>query len=143
MQVIIPMSGLGERFIRAGYSIPKPLIEIENQIIISHIVNMFPNAELFIFICNKNHLDDPKIKMREKLLKICPKAKIFSIEQHKKGPIYAVLQVVNNINLDLPTIVNYCDFNCLWDFENFQKYVIDSKCDGCVVTYTGYHPHMI
>ena len=34
MQLIIPMSGIGNRFIQAGYKIPKPLIEVEKKIII-------------------------------------------------------------------------------------------------------------
>ena len=28
MHIIIPMSGLGQRFVNAGYTVPKPLIEI-------------------------------------------------------------------------------------------------------------------
>lgn len=31
MQTVIPMSGFGERFRRAGYLLPKPLIEIDFQ----------------------------------------------------------------------------------------------------------------
>ena len=53
MQLIIPMSGLGQRFINAGYKIPKPLIKVDNKSIISHVVNMFPGIDSVIFICNK------------------------------------------------------------------------------------------
>ena len=56
MQIIIPMSGFGERFRRAGYTVPKPLIEIENKPIISHVIDMFPGDNEFIFICNQDHL---------------------------------------------------------------------------------------
>ena len=31
MQLIIPMSGIGQRFIKSGYKIPKPLIEVEKK----------------------------------------------------------------------------------------------------------------
>ena len=34
MQLVIPMSGIGQRFIKAGYKTPKPLLEIENKPII-------------------------------------------------------------------------------------------------------------
>ena len=51
MQIIIPMSGFGERFRRAGYSIPKPLIEVDGKPIIQHVIEMFPGEEKFIFIC--------------------------------------------------------------------------------------------
>ena len=52
MQIIIPMSGFGERFRRAGYKIPKPLIKVEDKPIIGHVIDMFPGESDFIFICN-------------------------------------------------------------------------------------------
>ena len=51
-QIVIPMSGFGERFRKAGYKIPKPLIEIENKPIIAHVIDMFEGEDDFIFICN-------------------------------------------------------------------------------------------
>ncbi len=143
MQLIIPMSGIGSRFLKAGYKIPKPLIEVENQSIISHVVDMFPTVNSISFICNEDHLNDPILKMREKLLEINSEAKIISINPHKKGPIYAIIKAIDYLNYDSPIIVNYCDFNCLWNFEEFNKQMKSTQCDGCVVTYTGFHPHML
>ena len=54
MQIIIPMSGFGERFRAAGYSIPKPLIEVDGKTIIQHVVEMFPGENDITFICNKD-----------------------------------------------------------------------------------------
>ncbi len=31
MKIIIPMSGIGKRFVEAGYQDPKPLIKVENK----------------------------------------------------------------------------------------------------------------
>ena len=42
MQIVIPMSGFGERFRKAGYSVPKPLIMIDGKTIIQYVVEMFP-----------------------------------------------------------------------------------------------------
>ena len=50
MQIVIPMSGYGERFRAAGYTVPKPLIEVEGKPIIQHVVEMFSNDDDFIFI---------------------------------------------------------------------------------------------
>ena len=55
MQIIIPMSGFGERFRRAGYSITKPLIKIDGKPIVAYVIDMFPNEKDFIFICNQHH----------------------------------------------------------------------------------------
>ena len=51
MQIVIPMSGFGKRFKIAGYTIPKPLIEINDKPIIQYVVEMFPGETNFIFIC--------------------------------------------------------------------------------------------
>jgi NDP-sugar pyrophosphorylase family protein len=50
------MSGIGNRFIKAGYSVPKPLIEIGGIPIIEHVCNLFPGEEKFTFICKLNQL---------------------------------------------------------------------------------------
>lgn len=141
MQIIIPMSGTGERFKKAGYIEPKPLIKINGKTIIEHVINLFPGEEKFIFICNQNHLKTTK--MREILLFAKPKAKIISIENHKFGPVWSVSKAFNSINDDEPAIVNYCDFFMDWDYENFKKTVEKNECDGAVAAYKGFHPHLL
>ena len=59
MQIIIPMSGFGERFRKVGYKLPKPLIIVDEKPIIQHVVEMFPGEKEIIFICNKDHLNHP------------------------------------------------------------------------------------
>ena len=65
MQIIIPMSGFGERFKAAGYRIPKPLITINNKTIIQHVVELFDNNCEFIFICNEDHLETKEFNMQK------------------------------------------------------------------------------
>lgn len=145
MQIIIPMSGYGERFKRAGYKTPKPLITVNNKTIIEHVINMFPGENNIIFICNKDHLKNKKYNMKNILKKIAPNCKIVSISPHKLGPVYAVLKAKNFINLKLPTIVNYCDFTCNWDYRKFKKLVLNSKLniDGAIPCYKNFHPHTL
>ena len=50
MQIVIPMSGFGERFRKAGYSVPKPLIMIDGKTIIQYVVEMFPGEKDITFI---------------------------------------------------------------------------------------------
>ena len=64
MQIIIPMSGFGERFRRNGYKIPKPLIKVEGLPIIGHVINLFPGETKIIFICNQEHLDNKLLKWK-------------------------------------------------------------------------------
>ena len=137
------MSGFGERFRRAGYKVPKPLILLEGKPIIHHVVHMFPGETDFVFVCNEDHLD--AYSLRDTLERLCPKGKIVAIKPHKLGPVYAVLKAINSIDFDKdkPVIVNYCDFTCYWDWENFKNFVVTTKCDGALPAYKGFHPHTL
>ena len=120
MQIIIPMSGFGERFRKAGYKVPKPLIEVDGKPIVAHIIDMFPGEKDFIFVCNQEHLDEPTYHMETILKKYCPSGRIARIASHKLGPIHSVKQVEHLLDPKKPTIVNYCDFTCYFDWHHFQ-----------------------
>lgn len=143
MQIIIPMSGFGERFRRVGYTIPKPLIEIEGKPIVAHVIDMFPGEENFIFICNDEHLSQPEFRMEAILKEYCPSGKIVGIPPHKLGPVHAVRQVEELIDGSQPVIVNYCDFTCYWDWQHFKQFVQKTKCIGAIPAYKGFHPHTL
>ena len=143
MQIIIPMSGFGERFRRVGYSVPKPLIEIDGKPIVAHVIDMFPGEQDFIFICNQDHLDNVNYQMESILRKYCPTGRVVGIPPHKLGPIYAVQQVENLIDFSRPVVVNYCDFTCYWDWNHFKKFVAETACAGAIPAYKGFHPHTL
>jgi len=143
MQIVIPMSGFGERFRRAGYTVPKPLIEVEGKPIIEHVVDLFPGAHSFLFICNEEHLASPGYRLRETLQRCRADARIVGIAPHKRGPVHTVLAALDAIDPHAATVVNYCDFTCCWDFSAFERHVVSTGADGTVVTYTGFHPHML
>lgn len=143
MQIIIPMSGFGERFRRVGYEMPKPLIQIEGKPIIAHVIDMFPGETDFHFICNQEHLDNFDYRMEELLKRYCPTAKIYGIQPHKLGPVFAVKHIQQHLNLDKPTIVNYCDFTCYWNWHHFKQFVKDNGCKGALPAYKGFHPHSL
>ena len=143
MQIIIPMSGFGERFRKVGYKIPKPLIKINDIEMIGHVINLFPGESNFLFICNKEHLSDKKLNMEMIIRKYCKNAQIVGIEPHKLGPVHAVLKHKDKINLEEEVIVNYCDFSCIWDWAHFKKFVRGISCDGAIPAYKGFHPHSL
>ncbi|MBU9212256.1 sugar phosphate nucleotidyltransferase [Burkholderia multivorans] len=143
MQIVIPMSGFGERFRRAGYRVPKPLIEVEGKPIIAHVIDLFPGERDFIFICNQDHLDHPEYRMESILQTYCPTGRVIGIAPHKLGPIHAVRQVEHLIDPARPVVVNYCDFTCYWDWMAFKRFVAQTRCTGAIPAYKGFHPHTL
>jgi NDP-sugar pyrophosphorylase family protein len=143
MQIVIPMSGFGERFRKAGYDTPKPLIEIEGKPIIAHVIDMFPEETDFLFICNQDHLENLDYNMKELIKEYCSTARIVGIKPHKLGPVHAINQIIHMLDYKKPVLVNYCDFTCYWDWRHFKSFVINSGCDGAIPAYHGFHPHSL
>lgn len=140
IQLIIPMSGVGKRFIDAGYTQPKPLIEVDGKPIIKHVVDLFPGILDITFICNKTHLE--KTNMKNILVNLYPSCKIVEIPDNiKKGPVFAVSEIFDYIDDDKEIIFSYCDYGTVWDFDKFLTN--KSKYDGLIPCYTGFHPHML
>lgn len=135
------MSGMSSRFTAAGYKIPKYLIEVDGRTIIEHIIRLYPQDSEFIFIINDKHKNETNIV--EVLDKLVKNKKIVTILSHKKGPVFSVSEFDYLIDDDEQVIVNYCDFSMYWDYCNFEEFVNKTNCDGCVVCYTGFHPHML
>jgi NDP-sugar pyrophosphorylase family protein len=135
------MSGLGSRFKSAGYEKVKPLIEVHGKPIIQWVVDLFPGEENFTFICRKDHLKETN--MMTVLEKIKPTGKIIGIDGHKKGPVYAISKAFEHIDDNQPVITNYCDFFQDWNYLDYKKFLEDTKCDGSIPCYTGFHPHLL
>ena len=141
MKVVIPMSGMSRRFSVAGYKDPKYLLEIDGRTVIEHIVNLYPKDSEFVFIINDKH--EKETEVVEVLNRITDDPTIITINQHKKGPVHTVLEAERFIDDDEPVIVNYCDFSMKWDYDDFVSHIEDTQCDGSVISYTGFHPHML
>ena len=136
------MSGMASRFGSAGYKIPKYLIEVDGKTVIEHIIDLYPKDDTdFVFIVNKKHYNETNIA--QFLRPLVSKGSINIIEQHKKGPVHSVLECQDKIDDDEQVIVNYCDFSMKWDYDKFKQHVDETDCDGSVVCYTGFHPHML
>lgn len=136
------MSGIGKRFLDAGYVDPKPLIDVDGRPMIEHVIDLFPEETDFHFVCNEKHLKETK--MRSILLEKVPTATISSVpNENRRGPVDAVAHIFSSIPDNEEVIVSYCDFGSKWDYKQFKKEMKQTQADGAVVCYTGFHPHML
>lgn len=140
-QLVIPMSGVGRRFVDAGFKLPKPLIEVMGKPIIQHVLDMYPGWSEILFIVNSDHFEDPDLQLEKILMNMAPTAKIKVIAPHKKGPSHAVYQSEKLLINDGPIVINYCDFAGNFDLQEFEKKIFEY--DSVLLTYTGFHPHML
>ncbi len=138
-QLIVPMTGTGQRFKDAGYRQLKPLIEVNGQSFLEHVVDMFPDVDDLLFILSR---DEPqKNDLLKKINQKYPNSKVLEIPAHKFGPSYALLQAADMISETKKIVVSYCDFHATWDSSEMLNQL--ESMDGSILTYTGFHPHMV
>lgn len=144
MQIIIPMTGYGSRFVAAGYKNLKPFIEVQGHSILEWIVKgMYPGERNFIFICRDEHLKQI-VDMEQTLKNLAPNGKIYSIHDwEKKGPVNDVLRAESVIHDKEGCIINYCDFYMTWNYQKFCREAEERMCDGAIPCYSGFHPHLL
>ena len=141
MLIFIPMAGFGDRYIRAGYTEPKPLIPVDGIPMIARIVDYFPKDARFLFGINAQHARETNLVAFLKELR--PDAEIVVMTPHKDGPIQSVLSCAASIPDEEDVLLNYCDFGVDWSFTEFERWVKDGKFDGAMTAYKGFHPHSL
>lgn len=140
IHVLVPMSGQGTRYAKAGYTEPKPLIPVNGESMIGRLMRNFPVEWPAVFVMADNHL---KTALPSELKRLRPHGIQAIIPRHSKGPGLAILEGLKHIPGDAPVLVTYCDYAMVWDNARFEAFVRDSACDACVVSYRGFHAHYL
>jgi hypothetical protein len=78
MNVLIPMAGAGSRFANAGYTFPKPLIEVNGKPMIQVVVENLNVDAHFIFLVQKEHYE--KYNLKQLLNLIAPGCDIVQVD---------------------------------------------------------------
>ena len=144
MLIFIPMAGFGDRYLRAGYTEPKPLIPVDGVPMIERVVDGFragdANAK-FLFTINRQHAALPAL--RETLERIAPGSPVIVIDPHKDGPVRTLIDCEEHLPDDEDILLSYCDFGADWSFADFRKWIAERGWDGAMTAYKGFHPHSL
>ena len=84
------MSGMSSRFTNAGYTVPKFMIEVDGKTVIQHIVELYPQDSVILFVIYDDHAKDMELCEYLDELDI-DRLTICSVSPHKKGPVYLSL----------------------------------------------------
>lgn len=142
MNIIVPMTGYGSRFVAAGYRELKPMIPVAGKPMIEWIVRgMYdPQEDDFLLICREEHFTERRLD-RDYLSSLADRVEIAAINDWSKlGPVYDILRVSDRIDDDSPCMVNYCDFYAPWDWKAAEKALLERNCAGAVIAFTGFQP---
>lgn len=133
VNVVIPAAGEGSRFANAGYSAPKPFIDVLGQPMIGHVIdNVAVRNARFTLLLRQDHLEKYPDTMA---LDFVAKSKIVPVVQLTEGTACTVLLARKHFDDQHPLLVansdQLVDFNC-------QEFLDDARqrnLDGSILVF--------
>jgi len=138
LNVLIPMAGAGSRFEQAGYTFPKPLIEINGKPMIQLVVENLNIDANYIYVVQKKHRE--KYNLDSLLNLITPNCKIVETDGVTEGAACTALLAREYINNDNPLFFANSDQFVEWDSNEFMYRMQETNSDGGIVTFNSTHP---
>ncbi len=139
INIVIPMAGQGKRFQEAGYTVPKPFIDIKGRTMLEwSLESLHTEGSRFILIARTPQLlgyEKAMEAMQEKYQCV-----IISVESVTQGMASSVLLAKEYINNEDPLLIGACDQTVDISMEEF---IGDSKrrgLDGSLMTFYATHP---
>lgn len=134
LNIVIPMAGLGSRFVKANYKVIKPMIPILGFPMIQVVVhNLTPSRpHRFIFICQNKHIEEYSLK--QKLSSYAPNCEIIGTEGLTEGQLCSVLLARDLINDDSPVMMANSDQYIDIEIDDYLNDIDEKKLDGMIMT---------
>jgi dTDP-glucose pyrophosphorylase len=132
------MAGLGSRFKDAGYSFPKPLIDIDGKPMIQVVVDNLNIKANFTYIVQQEHYE--KYELQHMLNRITPNCNIVQVSGLTEGAAVTALMAKKFIDNDKPLIIANSDQVVDWSSRSFLYEMITKNADGGIVTFKSTHP---
>tara|TARA_R100000306_G_scaffold42211_2_gene40985 strand:- start:7838 stop:9208 length:1371 start_codon:yes stop_codon:yes gene_type:complete len=138
MNVIIPMAGAGNRFVQAGYTFPKPLIEVNGKPMIQLVVENLNIEANFIFIVQQKHYRDYNLQYLLNIMS--PNCNIVEVNGITEGAACTTLLAKKFIDNDNPLVMANSDQFIEWNSnECLYAFTVDGV-DGGIITFESTHP---
>tara|TARA_R110000824_G_scaffold14726_13_gene62506 strand:+ start:1204 stop:2583 length:1380 start_codon:yes stop_codon:yes gene_type:complete len=138
MNIVIPMAGRGSRFEKAGYTFPKPLIEVNGKPMMQLVIENINVDARHIFIVQKEHYE--KYNLKHLLNLISPECKIIQVDKVTEGAACTTLLAKEYIDNDEPLLLANSDQFVEWDSNEFMYSMTADEIDAGMVTFTATHP---
>ena len=138
LNILIPMAGAGSRFEKAGYTFPKPLIDVNGKPMIQVVIENLNIKANYIYIVQKSHRE--KYNLDTLLNLITPNCKIVEVDGLTEGAASTALLAKEYINNDKPLFFANSDQFVEWDSNEFMYKMNETNADGGIVSFTATHP---
>jgi len=116
------------------------MVPVDGIPMIERLLEVLPTSWLAHFVLAEDHRNS---ELPGLLARLRPESSIQHIEYRGLGPGYAIRAALSELPDDSPVFVSYCDYGMTWDPRMFERFVRDTGCDACVVSYRGFHAHYL
>ena len=138
LNVLIPMAGAGSRFATAGYTFPKPLIDVEGKPMIQLVVENLNIDANYIYVVQKSHRE--KFNLDTLLNLITPNCTIVEVDGVTEGAACTALLAKEFIDNGNPLFFANSDQFVEWDSNEFFYKMNENDCDGGIPVFRSTHP---
>ena len=138
MNVLIPMAGAGSRFEKAGYTFPKPLIEVKGKPMIQVVTENLNIDARHIYVVQKSHYE--KYNLKHLLNLISPGCEIVQVEGVTEGAACTTLLAKEFIDNNEPLLIANSDQYIEWESNEFMYSMTADEVDAGILTFTATHP---
>jgi len=147
--VVVPMAGLGQRFVDEGYTTTKPLILVSGKAMVVQAANDLPKAKDYVFVLRGYMLGHENIaKTLQETYHNCIIKTINSVTEGQAcTALIGLEELEKKANVRQWVTFGACDNGMLYDQERFAKLTEDQSVDIIVWAVRGHanairHPEM-
>ena len=132
------MAGAGSRFAQAGYTFPKPLIEVKGKPMIQMVVDNLNIDAHYVFIVQEEHYE--KYNLKQVLGLIKPGCDIVTINGITEGAAVTTLLAKQYIDNEEPLLIANSDQIVEWSSNECLYAFGADEIDGGILTFKATHP---
>ena len=128
LHIIMPMAGEGSRFLKEGWTTPKPLIELKGLPLFKRAIGSVHIDDVpmkYSFIVRQEHID--KYGIDKGIRVFLPEAEIFSVLQTTRGAVETCLLAESAIDDEDGVIVMDCDLE--FRSKDFLRIIKETLCN--------------
>lgn len=134
--LLLPMAGVGSRFVNEGYTTPKPLIQVSSLPMAVQALNDLPITEHQRFII-RDEMDNNR-ELQKILEKSSTSAQFVTLDHLTDGQATTCVEGLNGVDTSIPITIAACDNGMIYSSVDFEKMMSSEDIDVIVWGARGY-----
>ncbi len=134
LTIVIPMAGNGVRFRDAGYSVPKPLIDVQGRPMIAHVIDNVRIDHCNLILISRRHDVEAYPEMFSKLQSHYG-CQFILLDNPTEGAACTVLHALDLINNDISLLLANSDQVVDYSVKHFIEDAWTRGLDGSILAF--------